>query len=141
MERVNHLAVLVSAVVMFALGYLWYSVIFHATYVAALGLGAAPAPMPPPTMLIEMFVLGWILSYFAAMAIAKAPNAGAMSASDGIMFGAFTGIGFFAVPYLLIILAEGRPFSLWAINAGYVTVALIVTGAILTSWKKPAIAV
>lgn len=132
MERINHLAVLVAAIVMFLFGWLWYVLLFAkqwASYVTVTGPGMSP------TLLIGQFVLGWILAYFAAMAIGKAPNPN-MAAQDGIFFGLFTGIGFFAVPLLLDYISEGRPIGLWAINAGYITISMVIIGAIVTSWKK-----
>lgn len=134
MERVNHLAVFVAAIVMFLLGWVWYTLIFAKMWMADVGVTSMT---PSPVLFIEMFVLGWVLAYFAAIAIAKAPNPD-MKAADGIAFGLFTGIGFFGVPLLLDYISEGRPFGLWAINTGFVTLSLMAIGAIITSWKKRA---
>lgn len=132
MERINHLAVLVAAVVMFLFGWLWYVVLFAKLWTSYVPVTGA---VPSPTILIGQFVLGWILAYFAAMAISKAPNPN-MAAQDGIFFGLFTGIGFLAVPLLLDYISEGRPIGLWAVNAGYIVISMIIIGAIVTSWKK-----
>lgn len=132
MERINHLAVLVATIVIYLFGWLWYSVLFAKMWMTYAGVGSMS---PSPTILIGTFVLGWVLAYFAAMAVSKAPNPN-MTAQDGIFFGLFTGFGFFAVPLLMDYISEGRAVGLWAINAGFIVISLIIIGAIVTGWKK-----
>lgn len=134
MERINHLAVLVAAIVTFLLGWVWYSLLFKSMW---MGYAGVSTMSPSAGLLVVQFVLGWVLAYFVAIAISKAPNPN-LTASDGIMFGVFSGIGFFAVPLLLDYVSEGRPVGLWLINAGYIVVSMIVIGVVVTSWKKAA---
>lgn len=57
----------------------------------------------------------------------------------GVTYGAVTGLlvwaGFMATSHLGPVLWEGKPMKLYAINAGYYFVSLLIMGAILGAWR------
>lgn len=134
-SRINHLAVFVSAIVFFLLSYVWYFFVFGTMYQAQMTkMGVATntnAPMTGP--LIGTFLLGWFLAYVIAVALSMRPdpNPGAR----GFGFGIFTGVGIYASMTLLGVLWGGMPFALWAINAGFVIVAMAIMGWIIGAWS------
>ena len=139
-SRINHVAVFVSAIIFFVLSYLWYSLFFGKMYMAQIavmtgkptamaGGGAMTVP------LIETFLLGWFLAYIIAMALSMRPDPN--PAARGFGFGLFIGIGVFASMSLMGVVWGGLTFGLWAINAGFVTVAMALMGYVMGAWSKP----
>jgi hypothetical protein len=55
----------------------------------------------------------------------------------GLIAGLLTGLTFISVAFGVTYLFESRPFSLFAINAGYQTVLFAAMGAILGAWRQP----
>ena len=53
----------------------------------------------------------------------------------GLIAGLLTGLTFISVAIGVTYLFEARPFSLFAINAGYQTVLFAAMGAILGAWR------
>lgn len=133
MGRINHLAVIVAAIVFFLLGYLWFSLIFAKPWMA---YNPAIATMQGSTMTYVMsFLVALITAYVVAIALSKSADNTAM---DGVMFGLFMGIGLVAVTSINGVIYEARPWGLWLIDEGYVVVGLAIMGAIIAGWKKPA---
>lgn len=134
-SRVNHLSVVVSAVVFFVISYVWYMYIFGASYTAQMQ-ALAGKPMatggPMATQLIITFLLGLILAYVIGIALSMRPGA---DLSRGVGFGLFIGIGVYAAMTYLGVVWGGLTLGLWAINAGFVTVSMAVMGAIIGAWS------
>jgi hypothetical protein len=132
-SRINHLAVFVSAIAFFVLGWIWYDALFGRLWMA---LSSHLAPTSPGNMLpqfIGSFILGWVLAYVVAIALADTsnPNPG----RHGIEFGVFMSLGIFGTMLGLEYIYEGRSFTLWAINTGYVVVGMAIMGAIIGAWR------
>jgi hypothetical protein len=136
-SRVNHLAVIVSAIVFFAISYVWYSYIFGAQYAAQItaltGKPAMAAGAPMATPLIITFLLGLILAYVIGTALSMRPGA---DLSRGLGFGLFIGIGVYATMTYLGVAWGGLTLALWAINAGFVVVSMAIMGAIIGAWSS-----
>ncbi|HET9393944.1 MAG TPA: DUF1761 domain-containing protein [Candidatus Rubrimentiphilum sp.] len=136
--KINHVAVFVSAIIFFVLSFLWYSFIFGKMYMAQIAAMTGKAPGMPASMtvpLIETFLLGWFLSYVIAIALAMRPDPN--PAARGFGFGLFIGIGVFASMSFLGVIWGSLPVGLWAINAGFVTLAMAIMGYIMGAWSKP----
>jgi Protein of unknown function (DUF1761) len=136
-SRINHLAVLVSAIAFFILGWIWYDLLFGRLWMS---LSSHIAPTAPSNMIPQFagsFVLGWVLAYVIGIALADTtnPNPG----RHGIEFGIFMGLGVFGTMLGLDYIYEGRPFALWAINTGYVVVGMAIMGAIVGAWRTKAV--
>lgn len=134
-ERINHVAVWVAAIVYFLLGWVWYTV-FGAAWVAAMGktsMGGSSSPL----IYLWSFLLGLILAYATAIALARSDD---HSAQHGARFALFMGIALFATQTLNQVLYAGTSFSLWLINTGYVVVGFAIIGAIVGGWKSKVVA-
>src|SRR5438105_14687977 len=100
MVHVNYVAVLVAAVAVFVLGWLWYSpLLFFKPWMRARGLdpvaAMAGAKMPGGKLVVELlrcFLLAYIVTRFVALL-------GIMSLFGAVHFGLFLWLGF---PVLLL---------------------------------------
>lgn len=135
-SRINHLAVFVSAVVFFLLGWVWYTLLFGSLWLAQTGKAAGPAGTMT-TQLAVSFLMGWILAY--VIGIALADTGSRKSARQGVEFGVFIGVGVFATMTLVMDVYEGRSMVLWLIDAGYVVVSMAAMGAIIGGWRTQSV--
>ena len=129
---VNWLAVLVAALVKFAIGGVWYSPpVFGPRWGALVGVtpDASKARMAAAmiTDLAASIVLAWVLANVLKFT-------GAVGMMPGARVSFFLWLGFAATPLLSTTVYEGRPFALFAINAGYWLVAMLVMGALIGGW-------
>lgn len=134
--EVNYLAVLVSAVVGFVIGMLWYSpLLFGNIWVKLIGMSKedlekAKKKGMAKTMLIaiiSVLVMSFVLAHFVDIA-------GASTVTEGIQAGFLIWLGFIATVMLNSVLWENKPFRLYVLNIAHYFVVLIVMGAILAVW-------
>ena len=126
---VNYLAVLIAAVAAFAVGALWYSVLFGKVWRKEMGMGDMPASMGGmgSSMIggfIATLVLTYVLDYFLI-----ALGAVTLSAALTIAFWAW--LGFIATVMSNIVWYEKKSWTLYFINAAHYLVALLVASAVL----------
>ena len=135
LPHVNYLAVLVSGVVIFLLGGVWYSkLLFAKPWVALMGkteeeLKANAGPMPVNLLLaflcglVSAWVLAALLNHHEPITVAR-----------GAKLGAVCWLGFTAPSSLATAVFSQIPKKLWAINVGYDLVAYVLAGIILAYW-------
>ncbi len=134
LHHLNLLAVLVSAVILWVLGAVWYSpALFAKPWMAALRI--TPDPAKKKGLLAGMiasfigdFILAFVLDHLVLWA-----NAG--SWRGGSFIGFLVWLGFFAAPNFPQGIYESRPFKLFAINNGYWLVGLVIIGILLAVWR------
>lgn len=132
----NYLAILVSAVVIFILGGLWYSpALFARPWVRLMGkseeeLKARPVSMP--LMFLQAFITGLITSYGLAFLL---HISGQTTAFRGAHVALWCWLAFTGATSYTTSLFSGERRALWAINSGYHLVSLIAAGAILGGWQ------
>jgi Protein of unknown function (DUF1761) len=133
LHHFNLLAVLVSAVILWVLGAVWYSpALFAKPWMAALGITPDPAKKKGLLAgMIASFVGDFILAFMLDHIIVWA-HAGSV---HGAFIGFIVWLGFFAAPNLPQGIYESRPFKLFAINNGYWLVGLIIVGILLAVWR------
>ena len=135
MKAINHWAVLVAAVVFFAIGAAWYN-IFSRPWLDGIGKtidqitkenGGSPLPYAVGFLAIVVmcYTLGWIVQK------GMQPTAG-----NGALTGATVAFGIVGATLALNYGFEARGITLWLINAGYVFVGLVIAGAIIGAWRK-----
>jgi hypothetical protein len=138
-SRINHLAVLVSAIAFFILGALWYGFSpLGNIWMTQVGKTASGANVMASQYVIT-FLLDWLLAYVIGIALADSTNP--KPARHGIEFGVFMGLGIYGTMTLMNYVFEGRTFTLWLINAGYVVIGMAIMGAIIGAWRKRAVPV
>jgi hypothetical protein len=134
--RLNYAAIVVSAIVYWLLGALWFGVIFAKPWMELEGITVAEAMKINPTVpYIVVFVADVILAFVLANVCTwRQVDTAWKGSSLGVLFW----IGFVATTTLATYEFEGRPFHLFLINYGYCLVGMVIMGAILGAWKKKA---
>jgi hypothetical protein len=135
MVHVNYLAVLVAAIAVFVLGWLWYSpLLFYKPWMRARGMdpavAMAGAKMPAGKLVIELvrcIVLAYVIARFVALL-------GISSWMGAVHFGILAWIGFPVILLTGSILWESVPVKVAAIHAGDWLVKLLVIPIIVSVW-------
>ena len=136
MVHVNYLAVIVAAVVVFILGWLWYSpLLFYKPWMRLRGLdpdaAMAGAKMPGAKLAIELLrclVLAYIIAHLV----------GALGVSGwfgAVHFGLLLWIGFPVILLTGSVLWDNVPWKVAAIHAGDWLVKLVVISIIVSMWR------
>ena len=128
---VNWLAIIVAAIVRFAIGAGWYTALFGKRWRALQGIpeGASTAGMGQA--MIAGFVGDLVMAYVLARFVG---HYGAANIIDGVVVGFLAWLGFVATVMVGSIFYEKKPGEVVAINAGYQLVTIVVMGAILAVW-------
>jgi hypothetical protein len=133
-HELNLLAVLVSALILWFLGALWFSpALFAKPWMAMVGIKKEAANQ-------KSMIFGMVASFIGDVVVAfvlahlvlwsNAPTFG-----WGAMLGFICWGAFFGAPNLPQSIYEGRPFKLFAITNGYWLVGLILIGGVLAVWR------
>ncbi len=136
MPHVNYIAVLVAAIVVFVLGWLWYSpLLFYKPWMRARGMdpavAMAGAKMPTGKLVIELvrcFVLAYVVAHFVAAL-------GITNWLGAVHFGIFLWIGLPVILLVGSILWENVPVKVAVIHAGDWLVKLLVIPIIVSVWQ------
>jgi hypothetical protein len=128
----NIWAILVSAVSAFVIGGLWYSpLLFGAAWKRANGF----ATDQPPAATAKIFAISFLLTLVMAFNLAMFLNDPKTNWAWGATAGFLAGFGWVAMGIGVVSLFERRPWTYVFINGGYLTVGLVVMGAILGRWR------
>ena len=131
LHTLNIWAILVAALAAFVLGGLWYSpVAFHGAWKRANGFAT-----DPPAAGSKIFVVAFLLSLIMAFNLAMFLNDPKTNLAWGATAGFLAGFGWVFMGIAIVSLFERRPLSYVLINGGYLTIALVVMGAILGGWR------
>src|SRR5579884_1339738 len=127
----NYLAVLVTAVVIFILGGLWYSkALFANRWVALQGKTMEEiqaSSKPTAMMFVQVFVCGLVIAYVVAVIENHFVN---LSVARGAMIGVLLWLLAGATSYATSLFSSQRG-ELWIINSGYNLVSMVLAGIIL----------
>ncbi len=138
---INYLAILACGIANMVIGFLWYGPLFGKKWSQLMGGGE----MTPEKMaeMQKKAMPGYAVSFVAALVMAYVLAHGlvfgnaylGMSGVTAGLMGAFWYWLGFVVPVTIgTVMWDGKPWSLWFINAGYYLVAILVMGAILSVW-------
>jgi hypothetical protein len=132
--RVNYLAILVSAVIWWVIGALWYSpVLFGNRWMQITGMTGEMAAQMSPFLVYAMPLVAYLIAcYVLAYAVGYA---NARSAGSGAMVGFWNWLGFVGAIMFVTIGFQNKPMTLWVIDAGYDLVGMLISGIILAVWK------
>lgn len=132
MESINYLAVLVSSLVFFGIGSLWYTpVLFGNVWLKEVGITPDDAAKGD---MAKTMGLGFAAIFLMTLTLAMFLRDSGHSVMEGARWGAYAGIGFCGALVMLNAMYEGRSWTYIAINTGYATVGLTISGAILRAW-------
>lgn len=135
MVHVNHLAILVAAVSVFVLGWLWYSpLLFFKPWMRLRGMdpvaAMAGAKMPGGKLLIELarcLVLAYVVGRLVTIL-------GVSSWLGAVHFGLLLWLGFPVILLTGSVLWENIPWRVAAIHAGDWFVKMLVIPIIVSLW-------
>jgi hypothetical protein len=136
MAHVNNLAVVVAAVAVFVLGWLWYSpLLFFKPWMRLRGMDPAAAmagaKMPGGKLLVELarcLVLAYVVARVAALL-------GVTTWTGAVHLGLFLWIGFPVILLTGSVLWENIPWKVAAIHAGDWLVKMLVIPLIVSVWR------
>src|SRR3989344_2720713 len=134
--EVNYLVILVSAIISFIIGALWYSLLFGKSWTKLMGFSAKDIEKTKKKSMAKTYFIGFIAQLIMAYVLANfVIYADAKTFLEGIQVGFFIWLGFVATISLGMILWENKPIKLYLINTGYWLVSLIIQGMILSVWQ------
>jgi hypothetical protein len=133
--KINHLAVLVSVIWMFVLGFLWYGPLFGESWMSMVGLTMEDAQANPPgagvwiTNVISSVVPVYLMAWFFVKMDVRSLVAGAIH-------GFLIGFAFNLLPGMSGGMFSGDPYALAWLEGGFQAVGWAVSGMILGAWTK-----
>jgi Protein of unknown function (DUF1761) len=133
MPHINWFAVLAAAVSTFVLGGLWYSpALFGRAWMAVNNLNNEQLAK---SNMAKIFGLAFVFALFMAANLAAFLAEPKTNATWGATAGFLAGFGWVALGIATIALFERRSAKYVLINGGYMTVAFVLMGLILGSWR------
>lgn len=132
LQKLNLWAILAAAVSAFLVGGLWYSpLMFGKLWKKANHFGTDE----PPAATGKIFALSFLLSLVMAINLAMFLNDPKTTLAWGATAGFLAGFGWVAMGLGIVSLFERRSWTYVMVNGGYLTVALVLMGAILGGWR------
>lgn len=128
--HINWVMVLVSAVIQWLLGVLWYGLIFRKSWNKMVGLAEGAKPKNTVFAMIMAFVACLLLSFVIGHVDLWA---GAAVFTAGVKFGVICWVGFIAPPLFTQHIFEGRRANLFAINCAYWLLVMAIGGGLLAA--------
>lgn len=134
---INWLAVIVSTLVAWGLGALWYSkVLFSAAWQKGAGLHDEDIEGANMALIFgTSFVLMFVMILGLALSLNGAMGTEITSPVQGFIHGIIVGVFFVATSSGINYLYQRKSFSLWLIDTGYQVLFLGIAGVILTLWN------
>lgn len=133
--KLNYPAIFVSAIAKFIIGAIWYSpLLFAAQWMQLTGITEEIAGQTNMGLIFGAALIAYIVQAYVLAHFVHYTNS--TTAKGGAQTGFWLWLGFVAVLLLQNVLFERKAMSLWAINAGYELVSLVVMAIILAVWKK-----
>jgi hypothetical protein len=131
-HNIKFLAVLVSALSAFVVGGLWYSpLMFGSAWKRANHFGIDE----PPAATVKIFAASFLLNVVMALNLAAFLSGPKTNLAWGATAGFLAGFGWIAMGIGIVSLFERRSWGYVLVNGGYLTVALVLMGAILGAWR------
>ena len=129
---INHVAVLICAVMSLVIGFLWWSpFLFQKPWQTETGLSDEQLAKANPAKTFGLtFLLAWLISYNLAFFLGAPETTWQWGTAAGTLTAVWV-----AGMFTIIALFEQRSFKYVAINCGYIFVYFAVAGFILGVWR------
>jgi hypothetical protein len=132
--RLNYLAILVSALVYFAVQAVWFTV-FMKEWLAGIGRTTEELQQHGTSV-----VLAYLIAFVGALVIAAAISwFTQMTGKQTVIRGAFVGfaawVGFVLTTWSAEYAFEGKGINILAVNTGVSLIGMVLMGIILGGWK------
>ena len=138
---INYLEIIVSAIAMMALGFVWYGPLFGKQWIALKGWSDAEIKKGEEDMKKngwKTYGLQFIGALVTAYVLVHVSYLGLIYASSPLRSGIWSGwwmwLGFIAPVMMGSVLWDGKPWKLFFLESGYYLVGLLIMGAIIGSW-------
>lgn len=133
--QVNFLAVLITAIVGFLIGWLWYGPFFGKAWMKAMNISKKDIDKSKKEGVGKPMTIGFLTSLVTAYILAIFVGlAGAATIGNGAFIGFLVWLGFFLTTSIGGMLWEGKKSELFYINTSYDLVRMIIMGGILAVW-------
>jgi hypothetical protein len=130
---VNYLAVVIVALVNYAIGSLWYGALFRKPWQKLAGMSEMKVTAVSVVVaLVGAFFTSYILAHAVIFASTYMKTSGV---GAGLTTGFFNWLGFIAPVTIGVVIYEKKPFMYWVLNNAYWLVSLLVMGVILSVWR------
>jgi hypothetical protein len=135
--QLNWLAVIVGAVVYFALGALWYSpMLFGRAWQRSIGWDESRTPPQQSAMTYAAPLIAYVVMAIAVGMLAAAT--GSDTLTDGLILGLVIGVGL-SLAHTFVDASfdpnKPEPWTWFAINGVYHTLGLIIVAVIVAVWR------
>lgn len=128
----NYAAIFVAALIFMAVGFVWYSLpVFGKDWMKEVGLTEKEVQSGPGSGYVFAMLAGLVQAFVLAHFVVYT---GAVSWIDGLVTGAWIGVGFTAMSIGANYIFAKRSLRLWLIDSGYYVLALALSGALLAVW-------
>jgi len=132
--NINYFAVVVSAIVMFGIGAVWYSTaLFGKRWQSLLGLTDEQLRRGNIGSIYGLTFIAFIIGAYVLAHFIRLTNA--TTIVGGLETGFWLWLGFIATTMVINYAFQRKSTALWAIDAGYQLVAFCVGGVILAVWQ------
>jgi hypothetical protein len=128
--NVSPLAVFIAAIAQWLLGALWYGYVFKARWKGLVGIPEGEKPKNAWFPMVASFIANVILCLVLAHLVKWS---GGTTMAHGLYVGAICWAGFLAPVMFTEHIFERRPAKLFAINAVYWLLAMMIAGGILAN--------
>lgn len=134
--QVNYLAVLISALVGFVLGWIWYGPLFGKSWMKEMGITPQQIEKARKKGMVGQFVTAFIASAVMAFVLAHFVQYGEIANYiEALQLSFWLWLGFIATVMVGSVLWENKTINLYLINALYYLVSLTSMAVILTAWQ------
>ena len=131
--KINHLAILVSVILSFALGSLWFGPFFGERWMNLVGIDMATMKPLGASVWVINFIASVVPLYVLAWLFTKLNvTSGLLGAGIGLMIS-------FSFHFLMALnndMFAGAPYELACITGGYSLASTTISGFILGAWTK-----
>lgn len=131
---------MVATIVNIMLGFFWYGPLLGKLWMRLSGFTSESMDAAKARGMAKSYILMMMGSFVMSFTLAHelifaSTYTNTFGVSAGLMAGFWNWLGFVAPVTLGTVLWDGKPWSLWFINAGYYLVALSLMGVILAMWQ------
>jgi hypothetical protein len=134
--RVNYAAIVVSAIVFWIFGWVWYDLLFKNAWLAAAGISQSAMGSGGGGAIYAM-VVSIVMAFFLAYGLARILVwRGDKAVGRGAFIGFSMGLLIFGTMTWMDYAFEMRGMILGWINVGFVAIGMAIMGAILDAWKS-----
>ncbi len=131
----NWLAVIVSAIAVFIMGFLWHGPLFGKLYMKLAGFTQKDKEKAMKKGMGKSYFLSLISTIITAAILGIFINTtSSLGASAGALVGFYAWLGFIAAHTINNVLWRGDKWSLWIFGNVYQLISFLVMGVILGSW-------